>query len=169
MYQYQPKRKNKIASALLLTFALVAVILLGLSVTLDSYIGILQLGVVICLSVDVLIFMMYFRRSFIYRIVKYDNSYAPDLTVSEVAGKDSIVLCRLSLDNLLSIEKSSQKAKRKLGKHHNYCVDIAPRDAYILRFEECGEKIAVILSPDEAMLSIFENYLSKNSQEENEP
>lgn len=166
MYQYQPERKNKIASALLLIFALAAIILLGLSVIFNAFVGILQLAAVLCLVVEVALFSKYFRRSYVYRIQSFNKSNdAPDFLVSEISGKDSIVVCRLSLENLLSIEKSTSKTRKNLGKYYNYCVDIAPKNAYILRFEENYEKITLIISPDETMLSIFENYAEKNSQQ----
>lgn len=166
MYQYQPERKNKIASALLLIFALAAVILLGLSAIFNAFVGIFQLAAVLCLVVEVALFVKYFRHSYVYRIQSFNKSDdAPDFLVSEVSGKDNVIVCRLSLESLLSVEKNTQKARKNLGKFYNYCVDIAPKDSYILRFEENYEKIALIISPDETMLSIFENYAEKNSQQ----
>ena len=167
MYQYQPTRKNKIASVLLIAIAIVAIALFSLSVVLSAYAGLLQLGSVICFCAEVLLFTRYLVRSYVYRIIRYDGEGAPDLVIGELSKGDSVVVCRFSLDGLVSIEKNSKAARRGLGKHYNYCVDIAPDNAYILRFEECGERAALIISPDENMLVLLEKY-SKENAESNE-
>ena len=166
MYQFQPKRKNKIASTLLIVLAVVAVILFYVSVSLSSYAGLLQLGSVVCLCFEVFVFTRYFVRSYVYRIISYDGDGAPDLVIGELSRGESIVVCRFSLDGLFSIEKDSRAARRGLGKHYNYCVDIAPSDAYILKFEECGERAALIISPDENMLALLEAHLKTNQENE---
>lgn len=160
MYQYQPPRSNRIASLLMLAFALLAIILLSMSVALSSFVGLFQLGAVLCLVPEIALYSKYFKRSYIYRISLVKENDAPDLTVSEISGNNSTVVCRLSLDSLISVEKSSKKSRKRLGKHYNYCVEIAPKNVYILRFYECGEHITVILSPDATMLSILNEYAS---------
>ena len=156
MYQFQPERKNKISSILLLAFGIAALVLVALSVALSKYQGLLQLVAAIFLSADIFIFHMYFRRAFIYRVASSrDEDELPIFTVSEVVGKNSTVLCRFSLDDLVKVEKYSKKIKKGLGKHYNYCIDIAPCDAYVLFFESGGQREAIILSPDEKLLSIF--------------
>ena len=162
MYQYQPKRKNKIASVLLIVLAVVAIALFSLSVTLSAYTGLLQLGSVVCFCLMVLFFTRYFARSYVYRIIRYDGDAAPDLVIGELSRGESVVVCRFSLDGLVSVEKDSRSARKGLGKHYNYCVDIAPDDAYILRFEECGERASVIISPDKNMLVLLEKHLKSN-------
>ena len=158
MYQYQPPRNNRIASLLMLALALLGIVLLSLSVVLSSFVGLLQLAAVLCLVPEIAIFSKYFKRSYIYRISHTREGDAPDLTVSEISGNNSTVVCRLSLDSLISVEKSSRESRKHLGKHYNYCVEIAPKNVYILRFFECGENITLILSPDDTMLSILNEY-----------
>ena len=164
MYQYQPTRKNKVASTLLIVLALVAVALFAASVSLSSYAGLLQLGSVVLLCADVLVFVRYFVRSYVYRIVGATEEEAPLIVIAELARGESVVVCRFSLDALISVEKSTKVARRDLGKHYNYCVDIAPSDAYILRFEECGERASLIISPDEEMIKILNSYLKSSNE-----
>lgn len=166
MYQYQVQRKNNIASLLLLIFALVAVALLCISVILQAWVGLLQLGAVICLALEVAVFSRYFRRSYVYRIAETSQGNAPDFTVSELNGRDSVTVCRLSLASLLSVDKKPKRIARGKEKLYNYCVDIAPQNAYLLRFEEGGEKYSILLSPDEKMLSILQYHLEQNQNAE---
>ena len=160
MYQHQPKRNNKTVPILLLIFALIAVALLFASVILKKWVGLLQLGAVIALVCEVALFLRYFRRSYVY-VIRQTKDSAPDLVINELNGNECVTVCRLSLDSLLDIKKRSS-SKKTSGKIYNYCADIAPANAYVLYFEECGEKYSIIMTPDEKMLSIFYAYLEES-------
>ena len=165
MYQYQPKRENKTASVLLLVLALASVITVGVSVFTKAFAGILQTAAVLMLAAEVALFIRYFRKTFVYRIQNFGpEGTSPDLVVSEVTGKDNIIVCRLSLDDLYGIKKRTENKNVKGRKKYNYCIDIAPKNAFCLEFTDCGTPVTVIISPDEKMLSILGEYLKRNSE-----
>lgn len=169
MYQYQPKRENKIASILLLVFALVSVFMIGMSALMRSFTGIFQTAAVLSLAIEVALFVRYFRKTYVYRIQYFGTEDdAPDLIVSEVSGKDNVIVCRLSLGELDGIKTRSDRKKVRAGKKYNYCVDIAPKNAVYLEFTDSGMPVTVILSPDEKMISVFEEYVKLGSGETEE-
>lgn len=169
MYQYQPKRENKIASVLLLAVAILSVAMVGISVSVSSFAGIFQFVAVLLLAAEVALFVRYFRKTYVYRIQYFGTeSDVPDLVVSEVSGKDNVIVCRLSLNDLEGMKTRSERKKVRAGKRYNYCVDIAPKNAVYLEFTDSGMPVTVIISPDDEMISVFEKYLKLHSEDTEE-
>lgn len=169
MYQYQPKRENKIASVLLLAVAILSVAMVGISVSASSFAGLFQLAAVLLLAAEVALFVRYFGKTYVYRIQCFGTKNdVPDFIVSEVSGKNNIIVCRLSLNDLEGMKTRSERKKVRAGKKYNYCVDIAPKNAVYLEFTDSGVPVTVIVSPDEKMISVFEKYMKLRSEDTEE-
>ena len=158
MYSFTPKKTNNTASALigvLLVAAAVAFLFPALSRDMQ-YAGILQsLGLVFIIAA-LAVMSRYSFKYFTYE-VRENNGQSPDLDVVETQGKRRYTVCRVSLSNIESVERMTEKNKDALKakcngrKKFSYLADIAPKDALFVFVTECGEPLALILAYDETL------------------
>ena len=70
-------------------------------------------------------------------------------------------MCRLSLSKLLAAGEWSDESKPPRGrKIYNYCVDVRPKDSWLLEFEDGEDRIYIRLSPDEGLKEYFRKAVS---------
>lgn len=173
VYEFSPQKSNKKALGIIL-------ILLSLSAGLFAFTTLfpdipyrwaLQLISVMSFVVIIFIISRYIAKSFLYAVVKNDDTL--DFTVTEItnAGRTHITVCRIALSNIeeahlidRSIPENIEKLKniKKTAntdgrKSFNYCPDVNPTEFCILLIEECGEKILLKLSYDPTLWRYFNN------------
>ena len=106
------------------------------------------------------------KGSFGEYLTKY-YSYRLDgdeLSVTELSGRRQIVVCRLSIDNITSVDivdfpagenvSLPQEIKKKTKKRFDYRVDLSPARFVIITTDEGYENSAIYLSYDDNLLSL---------------
>ncbi len=148
MYEYIPKtKKAKTVGSVLFFLALALFAASGFPIF--AYRGVLQFISIVLLTVAILLLG---KKQYIYRIEE------TDFVVEELSRSSRVTVCRLETAKLLTIQpwKKAPKGVRI----YNYCVDIAPENAYLLTFEDgafapyCKE-ICIRFQPDEKMIALL--------------
>jgi hypothetical protein len=103
------------------------------------YRSVVQLVSFSVMTAAILVCVRYLFRSYAYRIEPCEDGY--ELVVLELSKRGSVVVCRLSMNALLSVEPWSdasvkEKRAQRSIKIYNYCVDISPADACLLSFAD---------------------------------
>jgi len=72
----------------------------------------------------------------------------------------AFVILFSGISEVIPLSESSKKilAEKKKGrKSFNYCVDLCPRESYLILCEECGEKYAIRISKDQKLVELLSN------------
>ena len=105
--------------------------------------------------------ILIYKKSYVYAITEQDGERL--LTVTEIQGRHTITVCRISLTNIqeVTVADNGQDAPVKnrirfeKRKSYNYCIDFF-EDKYACVFAcEGGEDIAVKLSFDEKLCGLL--------------
>lgn len=167
MYEYipnPPKKKAKTVGMILFILSLVIFFVSGIAGI--AYPAILQMVAVVTMTAAILIVGKYLTRAYRYRVDKENGEY--ELIVDEVSKTSMVTVCRLELQKLCKVEAWTKGYKPPKGaKIYDYCVDIVPRDSYLLTFLDDafsmdGERIYVRICPDERLTEILETFWKQN-------
>lgn len=167
MYEYipnPPKKKAKTVGMTLFFLSLAVFLVSGIAGV--AYPAILQMIAVVMMTAAILLVGKYLTRAYRYRVEKTNGEY--EFIVDEISKASMVTVCRLELLKLSAVEAWTKGYKPPKGaKIYNYCVDIAPRDSYLLTFLDGafsmnGEKIYVRICPDEKLTEILEGFLAEN-------
>lgn len=122
------------------------------------------------MTVAILVCVRYLFKSYGYRIEPSEQGY--DFVVLEITRHGSCAVCRLGMEALLSVEPwtpelAKQKKAQKSLKIYNYCVDIAPSNAYLLSFSDSiyatdENPICLKLQCDDAFKSALLSFLQNS-------
>lgn len=161
-----PKRsKIKWVSALFLIGGIIVTLVGGIS--LIPYRSIVQIGGIVLLAVSIMIMAKYATKGYRYRIE--DLGEGDEFLVDELTRTSNVTVCRLELSKLISVKawKDCDKELRS-KKRYSYCPDILGEGTYLLEFEGSGydntdKIIRIRLTPDERLVSIFTEWVAKNS------
>ena len=172
MHEYSQKTKcsNNIASIAAATLFIGGLIFLAFVVVFTlPYEGVYQSISILLLTLSLLILNRYKLKSFLYCVKDTGSGY--DLTVTEIKGKTSITICRVSLSNIEQVErindKNSSELKSKAKEEHrkifSYSPDIAPKDECWVFVTECDEPYLLKLCADDTLFELL-----RLAQKENE-
>ena len=165
MYDFIPPKSNKTAdytSAALLIISLVAMLFSKLPSL--SYRWIMQLAALLMLATALMLLGRFVFKRYQYSLIAKDDG-GFDLTVTEIARRSRITVCRISLSGIESaslIAGSDKAAKKDIRKRSsgrkvfNYCVDMSPAKYICIFANECGESLLIKLSYDSALFEILE-------------
>ena len=164
MYEYIPEGKRKGMKGLCMGLFVGAVVLFFASgIEGMLYPSVMQMAAVIILAVAIMLMGRYLLRHYLYRIA--DDGEGLDFLVDELSRRGRYTVCRLGLSKLLSAEPWSDETKPKGSKKiYNYCVEMKPRDSWILEFEDGEDRIYVRLSPDEKLIAYFREAVAARRQ-----
>lgn len=99
----------------------------------------------------------YTLQEYIYTLELDGEVY--DLSVNEVYGKRSHLVCRLAISTCVAFEKKSENENKygRVSRKYNYCVNFDAKDVYCFFFRESedGELGMLLLECD----SVFAGYL----------
>lgn len=136
-----------------------------------------QLLAVGMLMLAIFIVARYIMKSYVYAIIQ--ENVEKDLTVTEIQGRHTITVCRISLsgiENIVIVPKGDKAAdmsvKDKIRsdkrKSFNYCSDLFD-EKYICVFScEAGEPIAIKLSWDKTLEELLEKECNASSNPNSE-
>ena len=163
IYEYTPKKNTKKlagVTGLLLGGAVILILIYKLIPRISSP-WMFQLLAVGMLMMAVFITSRYIMKSYVYAITEQDGDRL--LTVTEIQGRHTITVCRISLTNIqeVTVADNGQDApvknriRSEKRKSYNYCIDFF-EDKYACVFAcEGGEDIAVKLSFDEKLCELL--------------
>ena len=116
------------------------------------------------LALGIFFMTRYVTKKYVYAIIDTDNG--PDLTVTEINGRHTITVCRISLSGIsevytacpadsLQMKEAIAKAKQDKRKQFNYTVDMFGEKCIFVLANECGEPLAIRLSYDEELCRLI--------------
>jgi hypothetical protein len=159
---YVCKRKNALAvllSATLVTVILVFIFLAAFGIWIR---GIWETAAMILAVAAIQISQKHIFSYFEFIIDPHDEIiYRNRITVVRIAGRNRTSVFTLSLKNLCAVVpyKDRKKLKEEYGtpkSRYSYCMDILPKESYILVFENNGEAVFVRIECDKDFVSEIE-------------
>ncbi len=155
MYEYIPEGKRAGMKGLCMAlFAAAIVLFMTSGLEFMPYPSLMQSVSVIMIAVAIMLMGRYLLRHYLYRIA--DDGEGPDFMVDELSRRGRYTVCRLGLSHLIMAEPWSENNKpRGSAKVYNYCVEMRPKDSWLLVFEDGEDRIYIRLSPDEKLISYF--------------
>ena len=160
MHEYMPTgNRGRLKIACFITFMAAVLLFFTSSIEGILYPAAMQFAAVLIMTVVIMLMGRYLMRCYLYRIA--DDGEGMDFTVDEVSKRGRYTVCRLALSSLVDCKPWNNETKPPRGKKiYNYCVDIRPRDSYVLTFADGDDFIYIRLSPDEKMITIFGEILA---------
>lgn len=167
IYEVSPTKDVRRLTILTSALFIGAVIMLGVTFAFKDipYRWAFQLIGLGMLTIGIFYLTRYLKRSYVYSLIKTDNGV--DLTVTEISGRHTITVCRISTANIEEIytacpadsqqmKEAMAKAKANKRKQYNYTVDMFGDKCIFLLCTECDEPLAIRLSYDEGLMNALE-------------
>ena len=162
MYEIIPKKTNNLAANLSLVLTIGGVAAMYFS-TLPNlpFRTLMQTISVVIIATGLMLLGRYVFKSYSYAIIENSENGGYDLTVTEIKKRSRITLARVAIsgiEEILLIEndkKSLLKEKKKGRKSFNYCVDLCPKNSYLIICRECGEELAIRISCDQKLIDLL--------------
>ena len=167
MFQYIPSRQTNRAKRTATILFVVSLVIFALS----AYKGLpyrfaVQGASFAVMTAAIMICVRYLFRCYCYRIEKDDEGW--DFNVYELSRSGSLLVCRLSTASLVSVtpwdtyKKMPKSQNTRQPKIYNYCVDIAPKDSYLLEFDgrDCPDSktpVRIRIQADDEFLNAIRN------------
>ena len=129
---------------------------------------VIQLASLATLTASILLMGRFLLRAYSYRIE--DMGEGDELLIDEITRRTRYTVCRIELSKLLSVCKWEEYGKEERAKkRYSYCPDAFGDDSYVLEFYDgaygvTADRIRVRITPDERLLSIFNEAIAKNTQ-----
>ena len=155
MYEYMPKGdRGKLKGICMAMFAGGVVLFFSSGIEGILYPAIMQTAAVLIITATIMIMGRYLLRHYLYRVT--DDGEGLDFVVDEISRNGRYTVCRLGLVQLVSAGAYSDDKKPAKGtKVYNYCVEIKPRDSWLLEFLDGEDRIFIRISPDERLKEIL--------------
>ncbi len=169
IYQVSPQKDIKRLTVLTVALLLGGVVMLAASAFLDfkqfKPIWPFQLVGIGMLSLGIFFLVRYVKKAYVYALEQTDSGV--DLTVTEINGRHTVTVCRVSKANIeeiytacpsdsLQMKEATAKARSNKRKQFNYTVDMFGEKCIFILVTECGEPLAIRLSYDEELMRLLE-------------
>jgi len=118
---------------------------------------------VIFLTASIYIASVYLLRYYTFEVTERNNTSSYDLVIHEFKGKRSMTVCRIGLDDIVSIrlvDKQNKKTvmtERKDKKRYTYDVTFLPSRQVEIVATIDEENLSILITYDEELISIIEN------------
>ncbi len=134
MHRYVPTQETVRAKRLAFWLFTLSLIVFGLS----AWEGLpfrfaVQLLSVVLLTAAIMLCVRYLFRGYCYMIENHDGSI--DFDAYELSRAGSVLVCRFAMSSLRSVTPIAEFQRAKQQRIYNYCIDIKPKNAYILEFD----------------------------------
>ncbi len=159
MYHFKSKRTGKCARSVSVALLAASLVLyISQAVLPVPYRPLWQTGAIISLVCAFGLIMRFSFKSFSVDIVDKEGSL--DMTVTEIQGKSRVTVCRIALSGIEKVEilHKGDKIPRELlrdRKKFSYLPDLFMDEQCLIWATECGEKLLIILEPDEQLIRII--------------
>ncbi len=167
IYEVSPKKDTRRLTILTSALLIGALIILFIPYIFGDvpYRWAFQLIGIGMLGIGIFYLTRYMNRSYVYTLTKTDGGV--DFTVTEIVGKHTVTVCRISTANIEEIytacpadsqemKEAMAKAKANKRKQFNYTVDMFGEKCIFLLCTECDEPLALRLSYDEGLMNALE-------------
>ena len=162
MYKYSPKFEKK--KEKLLAWFLVA---LGVVLYITSQYpgapvpGLIQILGVGCLAGSILIVSLCILRSFSYELVENEAGQS-DFIVTEYYGRRTTVVCRVALQDGVSVTPYDPNWKKELSREkvtvYSYTGLLFDEKRYLVEMNAHNENFFVIICADQTLLNLLTNH-----------
>ena len=168
-YEFIPTpqtNKTKQLATWLFIFGIILFIAGGIKVIPFHFI--LQLASLASLTASIMLMGRFLLRAYSYRIE--DMGEGDEFFIDEITRRTRYTVCRIELSKLVSLCKWEEYSKEERAKkRYNYCPDAFGDGSYVLEFIDSAyditaERIRVRITPDEKLISIFNEAISKNRE-----
>ncbi len=155
MYVYHPQFKKK--KEKLLAWFLVA---LGVVLYITSQYpaapvpGVIQILAVCCFAGSILVVSMYILRSYSYELIQGEEENI-DFVITEHYSRRKTVVCRVGLNDLVSVRLLDSNWKREKETVYTYTGVLFDEKRYLLEMNAHGEHFFVIICADETLLNLL--------------
>lgn len=140
-YSTPARARDRLSTALCLTFAALALAAFYLASLLSSYRAVIQTAGFLALTAMVYI-MARNRIPYFYAIEQEADGVTWDLVISRLKGKHRVTVCRLATHDVREIDveekttRAAIKEKYRDDTVHNYSPTLFPERSLYLRFED---------------------------------
>ena len=157
MYQFKPARQNARARVIVLSLFAAAALCFLIATRLDRLAIIPQSVGLVLLLPAIQLLSRFVVTQYLYRITPREGR-SPDLEVFAYRGGSKMQLvCRVGLDEITALTDLTDENRKppKALRRHNYCVDLAPRDAVVLSIKNGDGECEILLTPDATMRAML--------------
>ncbi len=162
---YTPKAKNRSAELLVSILVAVAAVLYFVALAVSLYRGVLRLLAVLLLVAAIFVAYKYLLTSYTYSVFSDEGKTPPCLLVEQKQGSRSSLVCRVLLENVLSLSPCDGKAYP--AKCYVYTATMRGGSYQLLLAREVGREICVKLEADNAFLAELSHAISTANTSEN--
>ena len=157
-------KKLRSVSAVLL-FCAAAVMAVTLILQSLPYRWIFQLIALCMLGVAIFFISRYVMKNYVYSVTASEDT-STDLCVTEIQGRHTITVCRISVSGIEEVitvdradkaqhESVTKRIKTEKRKIYDYCGDMFGEKYICVLSQEYGEPLAIKLSFDEELLKLI--------------
>ena len=161
-FSVHPKPQNKNAKLLFLAVFLLSAVGFVTYFFMNQYRGIAGFIALMLLVTALLIYTKYISVEFYYDITK-DSEGTPIFVVRQLIGKRQTTLCRISLWDILKIEKETASERRAHKTERNivkyvYAPTLKPAVSYRITISNRYEKAEIIIEGTDEFIELLGKY-----------
>jgi hypothetical protein len=125
---------------------------------------------VIFLTASIYIASVYLLRYYTFEVTERNDTTSYDLVIHEFKGKRSMTVCRIGLDDIVSVRvvdkqnKKTVSAERKDKNRYTYDVTFLPSRQVEIVAEIDDEILSILITYDQKLLSLIEGNTNKKQQ-----
>ena len=159
-FSAHPKAQNNRAKYLMAAFFAAAIIAVAVSYFLSAYTWILGLVALASITTAILIYTKYVSIEFYYDIIADEE---PIFVVRQQVGKRTVTLCRVPLEDIVSITKETREErkshKREAGVSlYVYAPTMSPETSYRILVSNRYERSEVVLEGTDEFFDVLVKY-----------
>ena len=157
MYEYHPKFKKKKEKLLAWFFAALGVVLYFSAQFPGAPVpGVIQILAICSFAGCILILSMCVLRSYSYEIVEGNEEGMRDFVITEHYSRRKTVVCRVGLDDIISVIQLDPKWKKEKGTTlYTYTGVLYDETRYLVEMQAHGEHFFVIICADQTLLKLL--------------
>ncbi len=160
MYAYHPNFKKKKEKLLAWFLAALGVVLYITSQYPGApFPGVLQILGICSLAGTILVISMSILRSYSYELIEGEEEGKFDFVITEHYSRRKTVVCRVGLDDVISVTPYTSEVKDTLSKTkqkvYSYTGVLFDENRCIVEMNAHGEHFYVIICTDEALLNLL--------------
>lgn len=161
-FSVKPKPSNNKARTAFILCTVSSFALVTLSTLLPLYKGLVSLAGVALLTVALALYTKYIAPVYFYDIT-FDSVGTPLLVVRQQTGKRHTTLCRISLHEIVKIEKQSKKQRREHKtpyevKKYSYLPTLDPAEVYRITTSGRYERAEILIESSEGFAELLISY-----------
>ena len=161
-FSVRPKPSNNRARIIFSLSMSLALALILLSTFIPMYQGIVSLLGVASLTIGLMIYTKYISPIYFYDIT-FDSSSTPILVVRQQIGKRYTTLCRISLAEIVKVEKENRKQRHEHKTaagviKYIYMPTLDPAESYRITTSGRHERAEILIESSDGFAELLKSY-----------